>query len=75
MSAGLTAVLYTAAVRQGVRFLQVASFNSGRSDNNILENLRLVCPNCHALTPTYKGKNNGNGRARRRQRYREGKSY
>lgn len=75
MSAGLTAVLYTAAVRQGVRFLQVASFNSGRSDNNILENLRLVCPNCHALTPTYKGKNAGNGRAKRRQRYIDGKSY
>lgn len=25
--------------------------------NNSLGNLRLLCPNCHALTPTYRGKN------------------
>ena len=25
--------------------------------NNELSNLRLLCPNCHALTPTYRGKN------------------
>ena len=30
--------------------------------NNKLENLRLLCPNCHAQTPTYKAKNKGNGR-------------
>lgn len=29
----------------------------GNSDNNTLSNLRLLCPNCHALTPTYRGKN------------------
>lgn len=27
--------------------------------NNELENLRLLCPNCHALTPTYRGRNIG----------------
>ena len=32
---------------------------NGRSDDNRLENLRLVCPNCHAQTPTYRGKNVG----------------
>lgn len=47
----------------------------GNSENNNLANLRLICPNCHALTPTYKAKNNGNGRSKRRQRYRDGKSY
>lgn len=26
------------------------------------ENLRVLCPNCHALTSTYKGANRGNGR-------------
>ena len=31
----------------------------GRRDNNRLENLRLLCPNCHAQTPTYRGKNKG----------------
>lgn len=25
----------------------------------VLENLELLCPNCHALTPTYRGKNKG----------------
>ncbi len=29
----------------------------GDRTNNVLENLRLLCPNCHALTPTYRGKN------------------
>jgi 5-methylcytosine-specific restriction endonuclease McrA len=29
----------------------------GQSNNNVLSNLRLLCPNCHALTPTYRGKN------------------
>jgi predicted RNA-binding Zn-ribbon protein involved in translation (DUF1610 family) len=47
----------------------------GNSENNTLDNVRLLCPNCHSLTSTYKSRNNGNGRARRRQRYRDGKSY
>lgn len=29
----------------------------GNHFNNNLNNLRLLCPNCHALTPTYRGKN------------------
>lgn len=48
---------------------------NGNSSDNSQENLRLICPNCHALTPTYKGKNSGNGRAKRRERYQQGKSY
>ena len=28
----------------------------GNHENNNLSNLRLLCPNCHALTPTYRGK-------------------
>lgn len=35
----------------------------GNSDNNNLQNLRLLCPNCHALTPTYRGKNQKRARA------------
>ena len=27
--------------------------------NNELSNLQLLCPNCHALTPTYRGRNKG----------------
>jgi hypothetical protein len=29
----------------------------GNNKNNKLSNLRLLCPNCHALTPTYRSKN------------------
>ena len=48
---------------------------NGNSTDNAIENLRLLCPNCHALTDTYKGKNIGNGRQWRMQRYKAGKSF
>jgi endogenous inhibitor of DNA gyrase (YacG/DUF329 family) len=32
--------------------------------NNRPENLRMICPNCHSQTSTYKAKNKGNGRKR-----------
>ena len=35
--------------------------------NNTEENLTLLCPNCHSLTPTYKGANKGNGRKERKK--------
>jgi hypothetical protein len=49
----------------------------GNPDNNAMENLRLLCPNCHALTGTYKAKNSGNStrHALRRERYKDGKTY
>lgn len=47
----------------------------GNSTNNKLENLMLLCPNCHSQTSTYKSKNIGNGRYKRRERYKAGKSY
>jgi hypothetical protein len=47
----------------------------GNSENNNLDNLELLCPNCHSLTSTYKALNKGNGRHKRRVRYKEGKSY
>ena len=34
--------------------------------NNQEENLRLLCPNCHSLTPTYKSLNKGKGRVGRK---------
>ena len=30
---------------------------NGRRDDNRLSNLRVLCPNCHAQTPTYRGRN------------------
>lgn len=47
----------------------------GNSDNNVEDNLELLCPNCHSQSPTYKAKNKGNGRHYRRQLYAEGKSF
>lgn len=43
----------------------------GDSDNNSRENLRLLCPNCHAITPTYKARNRGRagGRTAKRNKY------
>ena len=35
---------------------------NGEHDDNRLENLRLLCPNCHALTDTYRGRNIRNRR-------------
>ena len=29
----------------------------GDNTNNEISNLRYLCPNCHALTDTYRGKN------------------
>ncbi len=40
----------------------------GDSDNNAEENLRLLCPNCHAQTPTYKSKNKRGSSRRKRHK-------
>lgn len=32
----------------------------GNNQNNDLNNLQILCPNCHALTPNYRGKNKKN---------------
>ncbi len=37
----------------------------GNAGDNRPQNLRLLCPNCHAKTPTHKAKNKGNGRGSR----------
>ena len=36
---------------------------NGRREDNRLANLRLLCPNCHAQTPTYRGRNIGSSGA------------
>lgn len=47
----------------------------GNPSRTVPDNLRLVCPNCAALLPTYKSKNRGNGRFTRLERYKQGKSF
>lgn len=43
----------------------------GHCTNNLKSNLRLICPNCHAQTPTYKGKNKGNVSGKRKEAYKK----
>jgi len=47
----------------------------GNAGNNRPENLRLLCPNHHALTETYAGANRGSGRPIRRARYMKGLKF
>lgn len=46
----------------------------GHSENTILSNMRLICPNCSSLQSTYKALNIGNGNPNRRRFY-NGKIY
>ena len=41
----------------------------GDSENNKESNLRLLCPNCHSLTPHFKNMNKGKGRKWRMKKY------
>lgn len=45
----------------------------GRWQNCRPENLRILCPNCHSLTPTFMALNRGNGHPWRRDTYRSRK--
>jgi len=42
--------------------LEIHHVNGDRWDHS-LDNLRLLCPNCHALTATYRGKNKNGQRS------------
>lgn len=39
----------------------------GDYSNNSEDNLAVLCPNCHSLTPTYKALNMGSGRKARKK--------
>ena len=42
---------------QGKRLAFELDHIDGNSRNHLLENLRIVCPNCHSQTETYRAKN------------------
>ena len=50
---------------------------NGDSDNNRLDNLQLICPNCHRQTKNHGSKNKTNSKRKqyRRDRYYQGLSY
>lgn len=41
----------------------------GNAENNHRKNLRLICPNCHSLTPFFRNLNKGRGRTWRKNTY------
>ena len=49
---------------------------NGNSEDNRVENLRLLCGNCNMQTDTFAGRNpKGSGRFYRRQLYRQGRAW
>ena len=45
--------------QDGIISLEVHHINGNNTDNEI-SNLQYLCPNCHALTDNYRGRNIGN---------------
>jgi hypothetical protein len=44
---------------RGERLALELDHRNGVNSDNRRENIRLLCPNCHPLTPTYRGRNKG----------------
>lgn len=44
----------------GQKMTLIVDHIDGKANNNTLDNLRIVCPNCDSQLPTYKAKNKGN---------------
>lgn len=54
---------------QGQPMPLVLDHISGNPYDNSLNNLRVICHNCNAQTPTFTGRNKGNGRIERAKRW------
>src|SRR3990167_10972138 len=53
--------------------LEVDHIN-GNADDHSEENLRLICPNCHSLSPNFRNLNKGRGRSWRMLKYLKAKN-
>lgn len=42
---------------------------NGSAEDNREENLRIICPNCHSLSPNFRNLNKGQGRTWRTKKY------
>jgi len=49
-------------VWNNIKILMESHHIDGNHKNNNDDNLQLLCPNCHAITDNYKGKNRNKGR-------------
>lgn len=56
---------FNTAHPDGSSILQVDHID-GHSNNHSPDNLKVLCPNCHALTGTFGNRNKGNGRPHKR---------
>ena len=52
---------WAVSTEDGYLPLELDHINGDRHDNRI-ENLRVLCPNCHSLKPTHRGRNRKNAR-------------
>jgi len=60
----------------GLHLIMQLDHVNGISTDHRLENLRLICPNCHTQTSTYCGKNNKlAGKGKYRKKYKDRKEY
>lgn len=46
----------------GSKIVLELEHSDGNNKNNVKDNLKLLCPNCHSLTPTWRGRNINTGK-------------
>jgi len=50
--------------------LEIDHINGNAEDNSEV-NIRIICPNCHSLSPNFRNLNKGRGRTWRKNKYRK----